>query len=164
MLCPLSSESRMLLSDSQGRDSPHLLGALVQRGRFCKEALSWLVVMESHGYLAVEHWIWCKYIVIHYVLGLDGKVWAPGLSCTWTEYVAPRFIITNWCTWEIHSRTPVCFMHWDGSHTQESKASLEGPMLNSLLILFACNSTDLSELLPLRSRISLSMSYTEYIV
>lgn len=55
-------------------------------------------------------------------------------------------------------------MHRDANHTQEARVSLEGPMLNSLLILYARNSTDLSELLPLSWRISLSMSYTAYIV
>lgn len=55
-------------------------------------------------------------------------------------------------------------MQWDANHTQEFKVSPEGPMLHSFPILFTCNSTDLSELLPLSWRISLSISYTEYIV
>lgn len=96
------------------------------------------------------------------------RAWWKDVSTRAVMYLnrirSTKFLITNWCTWEIHSRTPVCFMHWDGSHTQESKVSLEGPMLNSSLILFACNSTDLNELLPPGWRISLSTSYTEHIV
>lgn len=40
------------------------------------------------------------------------------------------------------------------NHTQESKVNLEGPMLNSLLILFACNSTDLSYFLSVEESVS----------
>lgn len=50
------------------------------------------------------------------------------------------------------------------SHTQESKVVFEGPTLNSLLILFACNATDLIELFSEGCRIHLSMSYIKYLV